>query len=386
MTGVTSATDDSAAAVTSAPVRISDDALEDLRSRLERTRWPDELPEVGERYGLGLARTRGLVDHWLHRYDWREHEARLNSFGPSAMTIDGQHVHFLHVRSPEPDALPLILTHGWPGSVVEFLDVIGPLTNPRTHGAEPGDAFHVVVPSIPGFGLSGPTTRAGWSPTRVSRAWRRLMFGLGYERYGVQGGDFGSRISRELGRIAPESVAGVHLNFLLTAPEGDPGGYDDERRVAALRHERFQTEMSGYARVQSTRPQTIAYALNDSPTGLLAWMAEKFIEWSDPTCALPADAILSNVMHYWLTGTAGSAARLYWEMTHSAYDMTTVPSSTPTGVALFPHEIAPLVRELAERDNHIVHWSPQPRGGHFAALEVPDLFVADVRAFFRLVR
>ncbi|MCU1658325.1 MAG: putative epoxide hydrolase [Pseudonocardiales bacterium] len=369
-----------------APVHISDHVLDDLRLRLERTRWPDELPDAGDRYGVPLAHVGLLVDHWLHRYDWRVHEARINSFGPCGITIDSQFVHFLHVRSPEPDALPLLITHGWPGSIAEFLDVISPLTDPRRHGADPRDAFHVVVPSIPGFGFSGPTTETGWSPTRVSRAWRALMSELGYPRYGVQGGDFGSRISRELGRIAPGHVTGVHLNFLVTVPEGDIAEQDAEQRVAVQRHKHFQSEMSGYVRLQSTRPQTIAYSLNDSPTGLLAWIAERFLEWSDPDCVITPDTILTNVMLYWATGTAGSAARLYWEMTHAPEDLEIKPSTTPTGVALFPYEIAPLVRALAERTNNIVHWSPQAHGGHFAALEAPDLFVADVRAFFRALR
>lgn len=369
-----------------APVHIGDDVLEDLRSRLQHTRWPDELLASSGTYGLSLARARELVDHWLHRYDWRAHERRLNAFGPSGITIDGQYVHFLHVRSPEPDALPIVVTHGWPGSVAEFLDVLAPLADPRAHDADPRDAFHVVAPSIPGFALSGPTTETGWSPNRVARAWQELMANLGYERYGVQGGDFGSRISRELGRIAPDRVAGVHLNFLLTPPTVDGAGDEREQRVAAKRHEHFQSELSGYARLQSTRPQTIAYALNDSPVGLLAWIAERFLEWSDPRCHVTDDTILTDVMLYWVTQTAGSAARLYWEMAHSPDDLQIKPSITPTGVALFPYEIAPLVRALAERANNIVHWSPQERGGHFAALEVPELFVEDVRTFFRPLR
>jgi pimeloyl-ACP methyl ester carboxylesterase len=383
---VTAPTSASSGGIISAPVQIPDDVLADLRRRLEQTRWPDELPEADGRYGVTRADVGRLVDRWLNGYDWRNHERRLNSYGPSAITIDDQYVHFLDVRSPEPDALPLILTHGWPGSVAEFLDTISPLSDPRRHGGDPRDAFHLVVPSIPGFGLSGPTHQPGWSPNRVARAWQQLMRNLGYQRYGVHGGDFGSRISRELGRIAPKQVVGVHLNFLLTVPDKAADKFDAEQQIAVERHQRFQDEMSGYARLQSTRPQSLAYALNDSPTGLLAWLAERFIEWSDPESAISPDAILTNVMLYWVTQTAASAARLYWEMAHSPDDMTLKSSTIPTGVALFPHEIAPLVRALAERTNNIVHWSPQQRGGHFAALEVPDLLVADIRRFFASLR
>jgi pimeloyl-ACP methyl ester carboxylesterase len=358
--------------------------LDDLQRRLAATRWPDELPGAAREYGIPLTDVRELAAYWRDGYDWRRHEARLNAVPQFTTVIDGQRVHFLHARSPHPGALPLILTHGWPGSVLEFLAMIGPLTDPAAHGGDPADAFHVVVPSIPGYGFSGPTTQRGWTPARVSAAWAVLMDRLGYRRYGAQGGDWGSVISRELGRLAPGQVAGVHLNFLTTPPDGDPAALSDEDRVTRDRLHRFRHDGSGYFRVHSTRPQTLAYAMSDSPTGLLAWIAEKFSEWSDPASVISRDDLLTNVMLYWLTGTAGAAMRLYWEAAHLPPEPQ--PSSVPTGIAIFPHEIAPPIRRIAAAANNIVHWSPQPRGGHFAALEEPGLLTGDVRAFFRGLR
>jgi microsomal epoxide hydrolase len=367
-------------------IAIPQGDLDDLQRRLAATRWPGELPGAGRDYGMPLAEMRSLVGYWREGYDWRRHEAELNAFPQFTTTIEGQRIHFLHVRSARRDALPLILTHGWPGSVAEFASVIGPLTEPAAHGGDAADAFHVVVPAIPGFGFSGPTTERGWTPQRTAQAWSVLMDRLGYRRYGAQGGDLGSRISRELGRIAPDRVTGVHLNFLLTPPAGDPATYTDEERGAAERLARFERELSGYFKVHATRPQTLAFAMHDSPAGLLAWIAEKFTEWSDPASVIDRDDLLTDVMFYWLTGTAGSAMRMYWEMTHAPAPGAALPSPVPTGIALFPHEIAPPVRAVAERTNNIVHWSPQPAGGHFAALEQPGLFTADVRAFFRSLR
>jgi microsomal epoxide hydrolase len=297
------------------------------------------------------------------------------------------------VRSPEPDALPLIITHGWPGSIVEFLSVIGPLTDPRAHGADAADAFHLVIPAIPGFGFSGPTLETGWNVSRIARAWAELMSRLGYDRYGAQGGDWGSGISRELGRIAPDRVVGVHLNMLLTFPSGDPADLanlteDEQARLAMLT--RYDRELSGYARIQSTRPQTLAYGLTDSPVGQLAWIVEKFKEWTDSTLvpedAVDRDQMLTNVMFYWLTATAGSSARLYYEAVHTGEWGRPQPSPTPTGVAVFPRDIGRPIRRFAERTNNIVQWTEFSRGGHFAAMEAPDLLVGDVRAFFRRFR
>jgi epoxide hydrolase len=368
-------------------IDIAQHQLDDLDRRLAATRWPDELPGLAGQYGMPLDRVRELAHWWRSGYDWRAAERRLNDFPQFTTRIDGERVHFLHVRSPRPDALPLVLTHGWPGSVVEFLGVIGPLADPEAHGGAAGDAFHVVVPSLPGYGFSGPTTRPGWTGSRVAGAWARLMAGLGYERYGAQGGDIGARVSRELGRLEPEHVAGVHLNMLLTPPTGDPAGFTEEERRVADRLAHFSREGSGYYRMHATRPQTLAYGLTDSPVGLLAWISEKFAEWSDPASDISRDDILTDVMLYWLTGTVNSAARMYWEHDHDpGGNPARLPSRAPTGVALFPYEIAPPVRALAERTNNIVHWSPQPRGGHFAALEQPGLLTDDIRAFFRPLR
>ncbi|MBF9129400.1 epoxide hydrolase [Plantactinospora sp. S1510] len=372
---------------------VADADLADLRRRLAETRWPAEVPDLPWRRGVPLAYLKELVEYWHTGYDWRRLEARLNEIPQFTTVLDGTNVHFLHVRSPEPDALPLIVTHGWPGSMVEFLDVLGPLTDPRRHGGDPADAFHLVVPSIPGFGLSGPLPEAGWDLTRVARAWAELMHLLGYRRYGAQGGDWGHAISRELGIIDAEHVVGVHLNTLLTLPSGDPAEAAtliDADRARLDQLFRAEPEMSGYAKLQGTRPQTLAYALTDSPVGQLAWIVEKFKEWTDSTDApedgVPRDLLLTNVMLYWLTRTAGSSANIYYETSHPTAVTPPRRLTVPTGVAVFGHDVALPVRRLAERDNNIVHWSEFDRGGHFAALEEPDLFVADLRTFFGLVR
>jgi pimeloyl-ACP methyl ester carboxylesterase len=378
--------------------------LDDLHQRLARTRWPDQLPGAGWDYGIPLGYVKELAEYWRTTYDWREHEAELNQYPQFTTTIDGADVHFLQVRSPEPDALPLVVTHGWPGSVAEFLDVIGPLSDPRAHGDDPSDAFHLVVPSIPGFGFSGPTRDRGWDVRRVARAWSELMRRLGYDRYGAHGGDWGATISRELGRIAPEHVVGVHLTMMSSAvPVGPP----DEAELASLPEaERRRTRASaerrahllqhemGYGMIQSTRPQTLAYGLTDSPVGQLAWIMEKFKAWTDsselPEEAVDRDRLLTNVMLYWLTATAGSSARLYYEYAQAlrggGWGAPEEPSSVPTGLALFPRELSLPVRHLAERTNNIVQWSEFDRGGHFAAMEEPDLVVGDVRRLFARLR
>ena len=363
--------------------------LDDLRDRLARTRWPDQLPGVGWDYGIPLEYVRELASYWRDEYDWRVHEARLNGFDQFTTTIDGARVHFLHVRSASPDALPLIITHGWPGSVAEFWDIIGPLTDPAAFGGAADDAFHLVIPSIPGYGFSGPTHDRGWDARRVARAWAELMSLLGYQRYGAQGGDWGSIISRELGLADPGHVAGVHLNMLITRPPDDPGELTEEetRRLQAART--FRTTGSGYSAIQGTRPQTLAYGLVDSPAGQLAWITEKFGEWTDnglPDEAVDRDQLLTNVMLYWLTGTAGSSARLYYETARARAWSPTARSTVPTGVAVFPREIAPPIRRFAGQYDTIVHWTEFGRGGHFAAMEVPDLLVGDVREFFRPLR
>jgi epoxide hydrolase len=372
-------------------IDIPQQDLDDLRERLLETRWPDRQPTDGWDYGVPLDYLKGLAAYWGSGYNWRTHEARLNEFPQYTTTIDGTNVHFLHVKSPEPGALPLILTHGWPGSVAEFMEIIGPLTNPREYGADPADAFHVVAPSLPGFGFSGPTHEAGWNTDRVAKAWAQLMRRLGYSRYGAQGGDTGSIVSPQLGRIDSEHVIGVHVNNLGTPPSGDPDELiglteADQGRLEHL--QQLGQQGIGYAIIQATRPQTLAYALTDSPAGQLAWIIEKFKEWSDPAMALPEDAmdrdqILTDVSIYWFTATAGSSARIYYEGART-WGQLAARSQVPTGVAVFPGDTT--IRPLAERDHNVVHWSEFDRGGHFPAMETPDLLAEDVRAFFRPLR
>ncbi|MFD4635184.1 epoxide hydrolase family protein [Streptomyces sp. NPDC058284] len=372
--------------------------LDDLHARLDRTRWPDELPGVGWAYGVPRGYLEELVRHWRHVYDWRAAEAALNEWPQFTTTIDGANLHFAHVRSPEPDATPLIMTHGWPGSIVEFADVVGPLTDPRAHGGDPADAFHLVLPSIPGFGLSGPTRETGWEFRRVALASAELMRRLDYERYGVQGGDWGAAISREHGRLRPENVIGVHLNLLPnSAQTREPtarelSALDPSERARTLasweRTRTWSRDRQGYADIQSTRPQTLAYGLTDSPVGQLAWIVEKFKEWTDstgrPEDAVDRDRMLTNVMLYWLTGTAGSSARIYYERAQAAYTGTPPePSTTPTALADFPRDNFIPLRHIADRTENIVQWTTYDRGGHFAAMEQPELLVDDVRRFFR---
>ncbi|MFF4197239.1 epoxide hydrolase family protein [Nonomuraea sp. NPDC001831] len=363
--------------------------LDDLRARLAATRWPDEAPGVGWSYGVPVSYAKKLAEYWRTSFDWRAAERRLNAFEQFTTPIDGQNVHFLHVRSPEPGALPLIVTHGWPGSVAEFMNVIGPLTDPAAHGGDPADAFHVVAPSIPGFGFSGPTTEPGWDLERVARAWAELMDRLGYDRYGAQGGDSGSVISPMLGRAAPRNVVGVHVNGALGFPSGDPAELRELAPAELARLGQYQDQdRAGYAIIQATRPQTLAFGLHDSPAGQLAWIVEKFKEWTDPAHELPEDAVdldqlLTDVSVYWFTGTAASSARLYKEG-QKGWGAVAEYSGLPHGVAVFPGDAG--VRRIAEREHNVVHWSEFDRGGHFAAMEAPDLLVEDVRTFFRPLR
>ena len=377
-------------------IEIPQSELDDLRDRLARTRWPGEMPGVGWSRGVPVEYLKGLADYWRDAYDWRAQEARLNGFPQFTTTVDGANVHLLHVRSPEPNALPLILTHGWPGSFVEFVNVIGPLTDPRSHGGDPADAFHVVVPTIPGFGFSGPTHEPGWNAVRVARAWSELMSRLGYERYGAQGGDFGAMISPELGRVAPDRVAGVHVNaasvgFIPFGPvdEAVMAQFTDREKLSMQKLQRFTSDQWGYNALQSTRPQTVAYGLTDSPAGQLAWIVEKFKEWTDDARELPEDAVdrdemLTNVSLYWLTGTAGSSAQIYYENMHGMSWAPPERSPVPTAVANFAQDVA--IRRFGEPAHTITRWTEFDRGGHFAAMEAPDLLVGDIREFFRGLR
>jgi pimeloyl-ACP methyl ester carboxylesterase len=375
-------------------IDIPQPGLDDLHDRLSRTRFPDELPGVGWSRGVPLDYLKELAEYWRDSYDWRQWEAKLNEFPQYTTEIDTQNIHFLHLRSPEPDAFPLILSHGWPGSVVEFLDVIGPLSDPKAHGGGAADAFHLVIPSLPGFGFSGPTREPGWDSFRMARAFAELMSRLGYERYGAQGGDFGAFISPDLGRVDADHVAGVHVNAATMGfipfgevDEATLAEFTDAEKTRFERMNRYLSEGNAYFQIQGTRPQTIAYGLTDSPAGQLAWIVEKFKEWTHPSPELPEkaldrDSVLTNVMLYWLTATGASSAHIYYESMHTSNWPT--PSTVPTGVAVFAEDIP--IRRFAEQANNIVHWSEFDRGGHFAAMEAPDLLVGDVRKFFRRLR
>src|SRR4051794_8914396 len=366
--------------------------LDDLHRRLAATRWPDELPGAGWERGLPLGYVRELAGYWRTGYDWRAQEKLLNDLPQYVTELDGTTVHFVHVRSPEPGALPLVLTHGWPGSIVEFLDVIGPLTDPVAHGGDAADAFHLVIPTLPGFGFSGPTREPGWHPRRIAAAWAQLMARLGYDRYGAQGGDFGAMVSPDLGRVDPRHVVGVHVNaatvgFIPLGVDVDEATLTERERARWARQQEFQNERNGYFQVQAHRPQMIASALAASPVGQLAWIPQLFKDLpppagTPPEASVDRDRLLTNVMLYWLTGTAGSAARLYYETMHGG----DWPYRTeiPTGVAAFAADIS--IRRYAEETNTITHWTDFDTGGHFAAMEVPDLLVADVREFFRGLR
>jgi pimeloyl-ACP methyl ester carboxylesterase len=374
------------------PYRISvpQADLDDLRERLARTRWARDLPGAGWERGVPTGYLRELADYWAKGYDWRAHEAALNAHAQFITTINGASVQFLHLRSAQPDATPLLLLHGWPGSIVEFLDMIGPLTDPAAHGGDPADAFHLVIPSLPGYGFSGPLTETGWTDGRSAAALAELMDRLGYDRYGVQGGDVGAFIAPLIGRMAPGRVIGVHVNALVTFPSGDPAEMAaltgaERARLAAM--EKWQQQSSAYLQAQGTRPQTIGQALTDSPSGLLAWIVEKFQEWTSPDALLPEaavdrDRILTDVSIYWFTATADSAAQTYYERFNDpSMWMPRERSTVPTAVAVFPTDIS--IRPFASRTSNIVRWSEFDRGGHFAALEAPGLLTADIREFFR---
>jgi pimeloyl-ACP methyl ester carboxylesterase len=383
------------AAIVPFRIAIPQAAIDDLKARLGNTRWSDELPDAGWRRGVPLDYLKELATYWQAKYDWRSHEANLNEYPQFTTGIDGQTVHFLHVQSPEPDATPLMLIHGWPGSIVEFLDVIGPLSDPRAHGGDPADAFHLVIPSIPGHGFSRPLSATGWSTHRIAKAFTKLMSRLGYGRYGVQGGDVGAFIAPEMGRTDPAHIVGIHVNSLVqipTMPQIMAGlvMMSKAGRVRLARFKHFNDDMRGYDFIQATRPKTLAYGLTDSPAGQLAWIVEKFKEWVDPAAKLPEgaidrDRILTNVSVYWFTGTAGSSANLYYETLHDPKAKERKARNTvPTGVAVFLTQDV-TIRRWAERENNIVHWTEFDHGGHFAALEVPEFLVDDMRRFFRKV-
>jgi pimeloyl-ACP methyl ester carboxylesterase len=370
--------------------------LDDLRARLRSTRWPEREPVEDWSQGIPLAYLQDVCHYWADDYDWRAAEARLNGLPQFRVEIDGLGIHFLHVRSPNDDALPVVVTHGWPGSFVEFLKVIGPLTDPTAHGGDDSDAFHVVCPALPGFGFSDKPTRTGWGIERIADAWIALMAQLGYEWYGAQGSDWGTSISSLVGHRDRQHVVGIHLTPPLAPP--DPSTLDDltpKERAALEDLERGAARESGYSMEQATRPQTIGYALVDSPAALAAWILEKFWSWTDHAGdlerVLSRDELIDNLMLYWLPRAGASSARLYWESIGPVNEWisgaVTDTVDVPAGCSIFPKELQRPSRRWAERRfTDIRYWSEPERGGHFAAFEQPELFVQEVRAFFRLVR
>ena len=369
--------------------------LDDLAARLADTRWPDEIPGMGWDYGTNPAYLRELAEYWRTEYDWRAQERALNQFDHFRANVDGLGVHFIHARGMGPNPFPLIISHGWPGSVVEMLKIIPMLTDPVAHGGDPADCFDVVVPSLPGYGFSDKPSERGMSNTRIAGMWHALMTeGLGYRRFGAQGGDWGGMISSRLGFDFPESVAGVHLNLMTGVPAfrgaPDPPLTKAEQKFLRQARQWFEDE-GGYFHIQRTKPQTLGFGLNDSPVGLAAWIIEKFRTWSDCNGNLEnsftRDEMLTNIMVYWVTQSAASSVRHYYE--NRADNWRFQPGervAVPCAVALFPVEIARPPREWAERTHKVQRWTEMPRGGHFAAMEQPALLAEDIRAFFRPLR
>jgi len=375
--------------VTRFRVQIPAVAVRDLRRRLARTRWPDAETVGDWSQGIPLAYVKELCSYWASQYDFKAARARFNAFPQFRTEIDGVGIHFIHARSRHRKALPLVITHGWPGSVVEFAKVIGPLTDPVAHGGDEADAFHVVCPSLPGYGWSDKPIRNGWGAERIARVWAQLMARLGYTRYGAQGGDWGALVTTHIGLQDPAHVAGIHLNMPIAIPDPATMGDLTEREQAALASiNHYQEWDSGYSKQQSTRPQTLGYGLVDSPAGQCAWIVEKFWAWTDcdghPENVLTKDELLDNVMAYWLPAAGASSARLYWE---SFRTLNNDPVTVPSGCSIFPKEIFRASRRWVEgRFKDLRYWNELDRGGHFAAFEQPGLFVEELRACFRLMR
>ncbi len=379
--------------ITPFTVNVPQAQLQDLKNRLAQTILPSEIESHGWSAGPTGAYVRSMLERLKQGYDWRAQEAAINRYPQFTTEIDGQNIHFIHVKSGEKNARPLLLIHGWPGSIVEFLGVIGPLTDPRAHGGKAEDAFDVVVPSLPGFGFSGPTREAGWNNGRIAKAFIELMDRLGYKRFGVQGGDAGAIIGPEIGRLAPEKVIGIHLNAATLgfipmgpiAPE-EIATFNDREKARVQRLQRFMAEHFGFNAIQSTRPQALGYAVSDSPVGLLAWISELFTSFGDRPDAIDRDTFLTNFMVYWFTGTAAASLRLYYENAHDPDAWAPKANSgVPTGVAVFGFDEVP-IRRYGEDSNTIVRWTEFDEGGHYAVLEVPQIWVGDVRAFFDGVR
>jgi len=375
-------------------IAVADSVLTDLRERLARTRFPDEIPGSGWGYGANLAAVRELVAYWRDAYDWRAAEARLNQLQQFRATVGGLKIHLIHERGVGPKPLPLVITHGWPGSVSEFQKIVGPLSDPAKHGGDPADAFHVVCPSMPGYGFSDHPTEPGMDPERIAALWAELMRGLGYERFGAQGGDWGAMVTTFLGyRHAPQ-VVGIHLNMVIAFPPNPDNpieGATEEELPALMEMAQFLKDETGYQQIQGTKPQTLSYALNDSPGGLAAWILEKFNTWGD--CGgdvmkhFGKDELLTNIMFYWATETANSSVRLYCETMRSGkFPPRDFHVEVPTGCAIFPKELFRPPRAWVEKMYNLKHWTRFPSGGHFAAMEEPQALVEDIRAFFRPLR
>jgi microsomal epoxide hydrolase len=375
-------------------IRVPESVLEDLRERLSRTRLPDQLEGAEWSYGTELSYLRDLVGYWREKFDWRKQEQQLNRLAQFRTPINGLSLHFIHARSPEPNALPLLMLHGWPGSVLLFHKVIGPLTDPAAHGGKPEDAFHLVCPSLPGYGFSEAPRSPGFDVRAMAETMAKLMERLGYPRYGAQGGDWGAVINSHLGLVDPSHVCGIHLNMVVAGP---PSGEDAMKNLSPEELKalgamvQFQQEETGYQAIQGTKPQTLGYGLNDSPAGLAAWIVEKFRTWSDCDGEVERrfsrDELLTNIMIYWVTGSIASSTRLYYESRKAGrFGPTEERVEVPTGCAIFPKEIIRPARRWAERKYNVTHWTEMPKGGHFPALEEPDLLVQDIRSFFRTLR
>ncbi len=375
-------------------IRVDDSVFADLRERLARTRWPDQLEGAGWDYGTELGYLRQLCEYWRDGFDWRAQEALLNQFSQFTTEISGLRVHFIHQRSPHANALPLIITHGWPGSIYEFVKIIGPLTTPEKFGGRAEDAFHVIAPSMPGYGFSEAPHAPGFDIRCVAETNIVLMDQLGYARYGAQGGDWGAPVSAWMASLAPERLCGIHLNMTLGRKPADAAKAsaltpEEQRRLESAR--RFRKIETGYQAIQGTKPQTLGYGLTDSPAGLAAWIVEKFRTWSDcggeVESRFTKDELLANIMIYWINGNIAASTRLYYESIKAGtFGAPPGRVETPTGFAVFPHELGILPRAWCEEVFNIARWTEMPRGGHFAALEEPQLLVDDVRAFFRTLR
>lgn len=366
---------------------IAEASIKDLQQRLSLTRFADAQHNPDWRYGVDLDYLKEFCNYWQHNYDWRKTEAELNRFEQMTTIIDDLRIHFIHARSKHSNARPLIITHGWPGSVLEFMDVIEPLIDPLKHGGTEEDAFHVVCPSMPGYGFSQAPSKGGTTPKVIAAIHVELMSRLGYKDYIAQGGDWGSMVSTEMAKLDAKNCAGLHLNMLVAFPPADSKNPNDalspEEAYNVQNSEDFTKEGMGYYHLQSTKPQTVSYALTDSPVGQAAWILEKFRDWSDcggdVESSYSKDALLGNISLYWFTATAGSSARLYYETVHG--DMNFDYVEVPTGAALFPKELVKAPKSWAEVSYNIVHWQSYDRGGHFAAMEVSDLWIKDVRLF-----